>query len=446
MRIIIVGDTGIKDAVIAAPFTDSQTPVLFVKKDEIPLNVYEEIDRLLPTEILVFGGTARVSDTIVRQLAVYAPTTRIAGPSVFATAIAASQTLHPVTEPPNGFDTVVNPDTPNLNTVLNRGTRIRFEPGIYPRFTYQPNEQHLWSDGAVLNGEDTTRTALSGEGKDVTVIGFEVTNYANPAQIGAITGMDDDWYVNPYQGPGGWQVEDCDVHHNAGAGVTLEYDDAAIRRCDIHHNRQIGFKLLYGTNQECTDSEVSFNNWEQDYDWGWEGGGSKCWKTTDLYVARVYSHDNHGPGLWTDKNNNNSVYEDCRVEDNYAAGIFHEISGPATIRNNQIRRNGFGHPGWLWGAGVQIANAGKATVHGNLIEGNRNGVCFTDQGRGPLSGEVYANTNLDTGITGVATNQASWPQGVFEYRGNTYQGGSFMWKGQTMGLTEWQQHHPQDGL
>ncbi len=101
MKVIIVGNTGIKDAVISAPFTDLETPVLYVKKDEIPALVWAEILRLAPDTILVFGGTLRVSDAVVAELGTVAPVTRIAGPSVYSTAVAASQVLNPVVvEPP----------------------------------------------------------------------------------------------------------------------------------------------------------------------------------------------------------------------------------------------------------------------------------------------------------------------------------------------------------
>ncbi len=96
MRVIIVGDTGTKDAVIAAPFTDDGTPILYVKKDSIPDSIWDELERLDPDEILVFGGTARVSAEVESKLRTIAPTTRIAGASVFGTSVAASQELYPL--------------------------------------------------------------------------------------------------------------------------------------------------------------------------------------------------------------------------------------------------------------------------------------------------------------------------------------------------------------
>lgn len=100
-RVIIVGETGTKDAVIAAAFaTDGQVPILFVQKDGIPLTVWDEIRRLEPDEILVFGGIARVGENVLDTLLEIAPVVRrIAGGSVFATSVAASQELHPFVIP-----------------------------------------------------------------------------------------------------------------------------------------------------------------------------------------------------------------------------------------------------------------------------------------------------------------------------------------------------------
>ena len=44
--------------------------------------------------------------------------------------------------------------------------------------------------------------------------------------------------------------------------------------------------------------------------------------------------DNVGPGLWCDIGCRNVLYENNLVERNHDAGIFHEISFNAVIRNN----------------------------------------------------------------------------------------------------------------
>ncbi len=146
MKVIIVGNTGTKDAVISAPFTDPQTPVLYVKKDEIPALVWAEILRLAPDTILVFGGTLRVSDAVVAELETVASVTRIAGPSVYSTAVAASQMLNlVVVEPP------VEPSTdlyiPKLNgPILGKFTDA--EKATMPTYTGPTNI----TDTQVLEG------------------------------------------------------------------------------------------------------------------------------------------------------------------------------------------------------------------------------------------------------------------------------------------------------
>ena len=74
----------------------------------------------------------------------------------------------------------------------------------------------------------------------------------------------------------------------------------------------------------------------------WEAGGTKFARTRDLVVRRNFVHHNRGPGLWTDIDNVRTLYEANRVEDNGEAGILHEISYAAVIRNNVVRTKTFG--------------------------------------------------------------------------------------------------------
>ncbi len=433
MRVIVVGDSGTKDAVIAAPFTDPSTPILFVKKDEIPGSVRDELRRLLPTEILVFGGTARVSDAIVAVLGQLAPVTRIAGASVFSTAIQASQTLHPI-EPP------IEPpiDPPADAVIIPAGVHSGYTVAALPGVTY-------WGEpGAVLDGNGDTRSTYTGSADGVTIDNVEIRNYTNPNQTGAIhlTGND-------------LTVKRCDIHHNLGVGVKLDYSDRSrILDCNIHHQHQLGISLR-GVGGLVEGNEIAFNNWLKEVSWGWEAGGTKFWSTTDLTVRDNYSHDNHGPGLWTDFNHTGTLYEDNRVEDNAGPGIFHEISYSAVIRNNQIRRNGE-DGGWLWNAGIQVASSQDVEIYGNVLEGNWNGVSLSQQNRGSGNqGEwltrnctVHDNT-VDGGKSGVVQDVGS--DGVFNannrWYGNTYDSGHrFAWNNQWGDSDWWRQYHPQDGV
>jgi putative cell wall-binding protein len=61
-------------------------PVLLTTPDGLPAETAAELARLQPGRIVVLGGTAAVSDTVLAQLGTYAPTSRTAGPDRFATA------------------------------------------------------------------------------------------------------------------------------------------------------------------------------------------------------------------------------------------------------------------------------------------------------------------------------------------------------------------------
>ena len=104
--------------------------------------------------------------------------------------------------------------------------------------------------------------------------------------------------------------------------------------------------------------------------------------THNLIVRGNLVHHNYGPGLWTDVDNIDTLYEYNEVSDNDDAGIFHEISYRATIRNNTVSRNGFGYHPWLWGAGIQVAASRDVEVYGNVLIDNAQGIAALQQNRG----------------------------------------------------------------
>ncbi len=68
---------------------------------------------------------------------------------------------------------------------------------------------------------------------------------------------------------------------------------------------------------------------------------SKFAYSDTLTVSNNYSHDNDGPGMWTDISSIRTLYEKNIVMNNARAGIFHETSYDAVIRNNtEIFNNG----------------------------------------------------------------------------------------------------------
>lgn len=194
---------------------------------------------------------------------------------------------------------------------------------------------------------------------------------------------------SPINGGNAWTIERCDIRHNHGVGLIMK-TNRVVRRCRIHRNGQLGIGSGPGDGSIIVENEIAYNNYAG-VDAGWEGGGSKFSETNGLTVRSNWVHHNTGPGLWTDINNVNILYEYNLVEDNTGIGIFHEISFDATIRYNVVRRNGFGFDVWLWGAGIMIAASGSVSglleVHNNEVDDNADGIALVQQNRG--SGEPH---------------------------------------------------------
>lgn len=246
---------------------------------------------------------------------------------------------------------------------------------------------HAWhyADGAAYIDFDpkgrtiellATPAAFTGRARDILLKNLVVEKYASLAQQGAIDGRDG----------AGWTVEDVTVRWNHGVGLYLGPRMKVLGGL-VEHNGQLGIgggsvgALVDGT-------EIAHNNYAN-FSWGWEAGGTKFAYATDLVVRNTCVHDNEGPGLWTDIDNRNTLYEGNTVFDNTGAGIKHEISFDAVIRNNTVARNGRGWDDWLWGSQILIQNSSNVDVYGNTVEvaanyGNAISMIYQDRGAGAL--------------------------------------------------------------
>jgi Right handed beta helix region len=68
-------------------------------------------------------------------------------------------------------------------------------------------------------------------------------------------------------------------------------------------------------------------------------GGVKFWSVDGADVRSNWVHDNRGPGLWADTNNNDFLIEGNLIEDNDSSAVFYETSYNLVLRNNVILRN-----------------------------------------------------------------------------------------------------------
>ncbi len=267
------------------------------------------------------------------------------------------------------------------------------------------------------------RTAFAPTADDVTIENLVIEKYATPPQMGAIGDQ------TPRSR---WIVEHNDVRYNHGAGIRLGSGSVA-RANLVHHNGQLGISgggkdLLYERN------EVSYNN-AAGVDAGWEAGGSKFAFTDGLVVRCNFVHHNEGPGLWTDIDNTNALYERNVVVSNASMGIFHEISYRAVIRDNVVKWNSTGWFPWLYGSQILISTSSDVEVVGNVVEvaaagGNAIGVIQQNRGSGTLGAYRGANNYVhdnvvtflaDVGITGAA---ADWDTASFWSSGNNRMDGN----------------------
>jgi hypothetical protein len=336
----------------------------------------------------------------------------------------------------SGYPRCAYPEDLFINDVPMRhvGTKAEVSAGRY-WFDYDGDRIYFANDPTGKRVETSvTPAAFEASGSGVTIQGMIIEHFASPAQSGAINAT----------ASVGWKILDNEVRWNHGVGVRVGTNHQMLRN-NIHHNGQIGVGGG-GTNSLMEGNEIAYNNTNH-YDWAWEAGGAKWAGTTGLIVRNNFAHHNIGPGLWTDIDNLNTTYEGNVVEDNLWAGIFHEISCNAVIKNNTLRRNGFGQSDWVWGAGILIAASRDVEVFGNTLEGNADGIILVQQNRGSSAGacgvavnrvrNVFVHHNKTTalqGSTGMAQDigdDSLFTSSNNRFQDNTYQlgptGSFFSW-------------------
>ncbi len=229
-----------------------------------------------------------------------------------------------------------------------------------------------------------TAEAFRPTGNNVTVNGLIVEKYASGAQYGPINA----------ENVSGWTVSNNEVRWNHGGGIRVG-PNSRILTNHVHHNSQLGIGGV-GDDVLVDGNEIDHNNTAH-FEIEWEAGGTKFTNTDRLIVINTI----------------HTLYDTNRVEDNFWAGILHEISFDAVISNNTVRRNGFGKPVWAWAAGILVSASTNVEVYGNTLEDNAGGITGAEQNRpdspspfGPhIVTNLYVHDNMirqSLGWTGVA--------------------------------------------
>ncbi len=318
-----------------------------------------------------------------------------------------------------------------------------------------------YDSGKVYMGDDPTGHqveismlphAFSGSAKNVTIRGLTIEKYADIAGDGAIQGHSD-----AGQPSSGWVVQKNTVRSNHGMGIRLS-NGMQVLSNTVTDNGQMGLGGG-GSNILVEGNEIARNNYAG-YNYGWEAGGTKFSFTKNLVVRNNYVHDNNGPGLWTDIENVNALYEQNRTSGNKVAGILHEISHDAVIRNNTIENDGFAAPGktspW-YGGGIVLTASDNVEVYGNTVTNCMNGIVGLQPNRQGKNGNayllrnIYVHDNIVTQSQGIAAGiirSDRLDNSVFTSAGNRFSNNTFhladpsakcfAWMNSTLALQDWQ--------
>jgi parallel beta-helix repeat protein len=223
--------------------------------------------------------------------------------------------------------------------------------------------------------------AFAGKVSDVLISDLLIEKFASPAQRGAIDAQDG---VR-------WIIQKCEIRWSSSAAISVG-NETVVRGCHIHHNGQIG--VTGAGNGIRIESNQIFANNARGFSMGWEAGGVKISLADGTLFRANHVNDNRGPGLWCDGDCRNTVYEDNVVERNHNAGIYHEISFGAVIRNNVLRHNGEGSDGWFWGNDIIVSASEGVDIHDNrlTVSAGRCAIMLIDQARSD-NGRLYKTRN-----------------------------------------------------
>ncbi len=353
-----------------------------------------------------------------------------------------------VTQPPGSV--TILPGVSSIQDVIAAhpaGTTYWLSAGTYPLrvpLTPKAGDSFLGAYGAILTGGDTAAAAMTPAVDGVTVRNLIVEHFANPVQYGALSA----------EGRTGWTFAYNETRLNFGYGIRCGPASHVIANA-VHHNGQLGIGGAWADDVLIDGNEIAYNNTNGN-DPGWEAGGTKFTNTNRLIVRGNYVHHNSGPGLWTDINNLDTLYELNTVDDNTMMGIFHEISYACIIRNNVVRRNGLAFTDWIWGAGILVAASPDVEIYGNTLEGNADGIGAAQQDRsgdpathGPHEiANLYVHDNDVTSASGwIGLVQDVNDVSYFSSRNNRFLANTyhvaagdarFTWDNQELTLAQWQ--------
>ncbi|MCH7669787.1 MAG: right-handed parallel beta-helix repeat-containing protein [Acidobacteria bacterium] len=342
---------------------------------------------------------------------------------------------------PNGYDAVV-PLGWSIQSVIDQqppGATILVRSGTYLRQEIRPKAGQTidGEPGAKLDGMwdySYAFTDIDNPVNGVTISGFEVTRYNSVAGTGAIHGAGDNWTVS-----------NCIVHDNKYAGVTVS-DGGTISDCTIYDH---GYDAILITN--VSNVTIANNEIYQNGDRSKFYGAVRLQNTTNVVISGNNIHDNDARGIWGDLDNLNTVYSQNTITNNWRGAIYHKFSYDVTIKDNVLTSNATQQPDTILNAAI-VVRGPNATIFGNTVQYNRNGIIIYGQGLDSTYGKygvltatgasVDNNAVTDSGKSGTTTNGTNISIGVFDDNNYVYPDASTDWfvylSGSGRTWAEWQ--------
>ncbi|MFW6691133.1 right-handed parallel beta-helix repeat-containing protein [Streptomyces sp. MAR4 CNX-425] len=245
--------------------------------------------------------------------------------------------------------------SPPGTTFWLRPGRHRLAPDRYAQVVPKKGNSYLGAPGAVLDGGKTNQYAFGGAAPDVTLRHLTVQNFAAPHDEGVVN----------HDSADGWVIEHATIRRNSGAGLMAGARQQVRASC-LSGNGQYGMNAYKAGDTirglVVEGNEITGNNtgdWERRRPGCGCTGGVKFWAVDGADIRGNWVHDNRGPGLWADNNNNDFRIENNLLEANDGAALIYETSYNAVIRNNTIRRN-------TWAEGRKYAARGDDFPYASL--------------------------------------------------------------------------------
>jgi hypothetical protein len=231
------------------------------------------------------------------------------------------------------------------------GTTFWLAPGVhklgigeYDQVRAKDGDTFLGAPGAILDGQGKNQYAFTTTASNVTVSYLTVRDFVPPQNEGVVNHDSGD----------GWVIEHNVIESNKGAGLMAGARNRIQYNC-LRNNGQYGINAYQSGNGivglVVEYNEISGNNTDN-----WEvrspgcgcSGGVKFWSVNGADIRSNWVHDNRGPGIWADTNNNDFILEGNLIESNDSSGLIYEASYNLVLRNNVFRGNG-------WPAGAEYA-------------------------------------------------------------------------------------------